>query len=243
MERVRAKIVLIPAVAIATCLIAAAATFGQRPDTLLPSEVQVTFASQPAPIPVPSEGRIPVSLRLATGIAFADGSHPPPATELRFAFDRQFRLGLGDVPTCSGGIRSQVRNGESPCPEAEIASGRSKWDVAFPGQGPVQVEGRTVAYKIPRGKIAFHVFLSAPVTADIVTTAELSRAPEGSRYGLLATAYVPKIAGGSGSLVYMGMRFRKGLFSAACPQRQLQSGLATRFADGTLVSTTSLTVC
>ena len=239
----RAKAVLALAVAVATCLVAAATASGQRPETPLPPDIDVTYDSQPAPIPVPSEERIPISLRLSTSIEMEDGSHPPPVRELRFAFDRQYRLDLGDVPTCPPGIRSQSRTGESPCPEAEIASGRSKWDVAFPGQEALQVEGRTVAYKIPRGKIAIHVFLPAPVTADVVTTVELSRAHKGSRFGLLATASLPKVAGGNGSLLYLGLRFDKGLFSVACPQRNLQSSLAAGFVDGTRVSVGSLTPC
>jgi hypothetical protein len=243
MGKVRFKVLLATAAAVAASLALAAGSFGRRPDISPPPAVRLTLASQPAPIPVPSEGRIPVSLRLATSIAMDDGSHPPAARRLQFAFDRQLRLALGDVPTCSGGIRSQIRDGESPCPKAEIASGRSRWEVAFPGQEPVQVEGRTVAYKIPRGKIAFHVFLPAPVTADVVATADLSRAPKGSRYGIQATAYVPMVAGGSGSLVYMGLRFRKGLFSAACPQGSLQSGLVAGFADGTRTSVASLVTC
>jgi hypothetical protein len=243
MGKVRAKVLLTLAVAIATCLVGAGATFGQRGIDLLPPQVKLTYASQPAPIPVPAEGRIPVSLRLATSIEMNDGSHPPPARELRFEFDRQFRLNLRGVPTCSGGIRSHGRTGASPCPEAEIASGRSRWDVAFPGQQPVQVEGRTVAYKIPRGEIALHVYLSAPVAADIVTTVKLSRAPEGSRYGLVATASVPKVAGGSGSLIDLRLRFRRGLFSLACPQRRFQSQLTSFFADGTRASLATLITC
>lgn len=242
MGDLRAKTVLAFAAAVATCLVAATAVFGQRAETPLPPGIDITYDSQPAPIPVPSEGRIPISLRLATSIEMGDGSHPPATRELRFAFDRQYRLDLGDVPTCPPAVRSQGR-GESPCPAAEIASGRSSWDVAFPGQEPMQVEGRTVAYKIPRGKIAIHVFLPAPVTADVVTLVELSRAPKGSRYGLLATATLPKVAGGSGSLLYLGLRFDKGLFSVACPQRNLQSSLAAGFADGTRVTVGALTTC
>lgn len=243
MKKIRVKMILTFVFAISTSLILAAATFGQRADDLLPPEIQMAFASQPAPIPVPSEGRVPASLRLATSIEMEDGSHPPPATELRFALDRQFRLALADVPTCPSGVRSQSRTGESPCPESRVASGRSKWDVAFPEREPIQVEGRTVVYKVDSRKLAFRTFLPAPVTAEIATLVELSRAPKGSRYGLLATASLPKVAGGHGSLVDLGLRFRKGLFSVACPQRKLQSRLAIRFADGTLVSATSATAC
>lgn len=244
MGRFRAKLALTLAVVVAAGLVFVGATFGHRPDNQPPPEIKVSFDAQPAPIPVPTEGRIPVSLRLATSIASEDGSHPPPATELRFAFDRQFRLALGSVSTCpSSGIRSQSRTGEVACPEAKIASGWSRWDVAFPGQEPLQVSGRLTAYKIDARKLAIHTFLAAPVTADVVTTAELSRAPKGSRYGLRVTAVIPKVAGGNGSLINMRLRLRKGLFSLACPQRRFQSGLDSRFADGTRVSVASLSAC
>lgn len=243
MGKVRAKVLLTLAAAIAASLVLVSTTFGQRGIDLFPPQVKLTYASRPAPIPVPAEGRIPVSLRLATSIEMDDGSHPPPLRELRFEFDRQFRLDLGDVPTCPSGIRSQSRTGEDPCPEARIAFGRSKWDVAFPGQEPVQVEGRTTAYKIDSRRVALHVFLPAPVTADVVATAEVSRAPKGNLYGLLIAASVPKVAGGYGSLVDLRLRFRKGLFSLACPQRRFQSKLTGSFVDGTRTSVATLVTC
>jgi hypothetical protein len=243
MKRVRAKAVLTLALAIATSLVAAAASLGNRADDLFPPAALMRFSATPAPIPVPSEGRIPVSLRLATSIEIEGGSHQPPAKELRFEFDHGFQLALADVPTCPSGVRSQSRTGESPCPEARVASGRSRWDVAFPGQEPVQVAGRTTAYKIAPRKLVFHVFLEAPVTADVFTTVELSRAPRGDRYGLRATATIPKVAGGYGSLVDLRLRFRKGLFSLACPQRKVQSRLTADFVDGTRLIAAHFITC
>lgn len=243
MEKGGTKATLTVALAIAATLLAAVAAFGRGPEILLPPPLKVTYDAQPAPIPVPSEGRIPVSLRLAAAIEMEDGSHPPAAKELQFEFNRQFRLDLGDVPTCPAGVRSQSRTGKDPCPEARVAFGHSEFDVAFPGQEPVRVGGRTVAYKIDSRKLAIHTFLAAPVTADVVTVTELSRVPNGSVYGLRATANVPTVAGGHGSLVSMGLRFRKGLFSLSCPKRRYQSRLITRFADGTLSQVAVFRTC
>ncbi|HWJ42982.1 MAG TPA: hypothetical protein VNR67_06085, partial [Solirubrobacterales bacterium] len=162
MERVSGKVLLALAAALATCLIATAATFAQRADAPLPPNVQMSFAAQPAPIPVPSEGRMPVSLRLAASISLEDGSHPPAASRLRFDLDRRFRLDLGDVPACPSGIRSQGRTGRDPCPEARIASGRSGWEVLFPGQEPIRAEGPTTAYKIARDRMAIRAFVTGP---------------------------------------------------------------------------------
>jgi hypothetical protein len=62
-------------------------------------------------------------------------------------------------------------------------------------------------------------------------------------YGLSAAASIPKLAGGSGSLTYLGLRFRKGLFSAACPKRHLQFGVADSFADGTSAAGGLIVTC
>lgn len=62
-------------------------------------------------------------------------------------------------------------------------------------------------------------------------------------YGFRASVPIPKIAGGYGSLVQLGLRFRKGLFSVACPQGRLQSRVTDSFADGSVVGGTVITTC
>jgi hypothetical protein len=74
--------------------------------------------------------------------------------------------------------------------------------------------------------------LPAPVTGMLRFPMTVDRGAPGI-YGLSATASIPKVAGGSGSLTYLGLRFRKGLFSVACPKRRLQSQVTDTFADGT----------
>jgi len=84
--------------------------------------------------------------------------------------------------------------------------------------------------------------LGAPVEGEIVIPVKLSRA-RGSIYGLRLTASIPKVAGGSGSLVYLGLRFRMGVFSMACTEGRIQSGLRQTFADGAQLSGALLSAC
>ena len=242
MERFRAKVALALAAAFATGLIAAVASFGQGPSIPLPPDIRMTLSAEPAPIPVPSEGRIPVSLRLATSISTDAGSHPAPATRILFEFDRQFQLTLAGLPNCSQAAFGP-RTARSPCEEVRFASGRSIWEVAFPGQEPTQVEGRTIAYKIGPRRMAFRVFLPAPVTAEVLIPVAVKKAPTGSVYGLGATAVIPKVAGGYGSLLRLGLRFRKGVFSLACPKRRFQASATATLVDGTRLSMATVTTC
>ena len=56
-------------------------------------------------------------------------------------------------------------------------------------------------------------------------------------------ATVPKIANGYGTLTELKFRFRKGIFSAACPTGMLQTRGASRFVDGQALLVTSVQAC
>lgn len=203
-------------------------------------KVRTTFSATPSPIPVPSEGRVPVSLRLTDTISTDDGPHPPAATEVRFDLDRQLQFDMADVPTCRP--TSRVPRDQTPCDQGRLASGRIQVEVEFPEQQPVRILGDATVYKTgPRAMTVF-TFLSAPVTGRLLIPMTVSRKSAGI-YGFSITASIPKIAGGSGSLTYLGLRFRKGLFSAACPKGRLQFGLRNTFIDGEVSAGALLTNC
>lgn len=202
-----------------------------------------TFRATPSPMPTPSEGRIPVSLRLAGSIWTDDGSHPPAADELRFSFDRQLRLDLSGVPRCPWApAQSYPAFDWNSCEPATVAGGRIKWEVAFPEQEAFRTGGEATAYRGRQNKLLIRTYVPAPVSGEVVIPVKLSPIGEG-RYGFKATASVPELAGGAGSLVYLGLRFRKGLFSAACPDGRLQSGVTVFFVDGSVAGGSVITTC
>jgi hypothetical protein len=218
---------------LAACLVAALVGAGPSlADGLIdvgPPNLHTGLVATPAPIPAPFEGRMPVSLRLANSIWTDDGSHPSAATEVRFDLDKQLQFEMADIPICKP--TSRIPRGQTPCDEGKVASGRMQVEVQFPEQQPIRVLGDATAYKTgPRSMMIF-AFLPAPVTAMLLVPVTVSRGGSGI-YGFEATASIPKVAGGSGSLTYLGLRFRKGLFSAACPKRRLQSRVTNTFADG-----------
>ncbi|HEX6781016.1 MAG TPA: hypothetical protein VF125_03190 [Solirubrobacterales bacterium] len=220
----------------------ATAAHSQRRDDLVP-DVGSRFWIQPAPIPAPSEGRIPVSLRLVDSIWTEGGPASPTATEVRFDFDAHFGLDLSGEPRCPTGIHFDIRTPESPCEKMKFATGKMRFVVAFPDSEPLTVTGRVIAFKTNERTMRIRAYFPAPITGEVLIPVRLARAPGGSIYGLTATASIPRVAGGYGSLVYLGLRFRKGLFSAACPEGRLQSRGTTTFTDGSKVSIGALTTC
>jgi hypothetical protein len=191
-----------------------------------------TVSASPSPIPVPAEGRIPVSLRLADSIWTDDGSHPSAATAVRVEFDKSFHLDLSRVPRCLWTpTQSYATFDWGSCKPAIVAGGRLKWEVAFPEQEAFRTGGEAIAYRGKRNKLLIRTYVPAPISGEVVIPVELSQMNDG-RYGLIAAASIPKLAAGYGSLTYLGLRFRKGLFSAACPKRRLQFGVTDTFTDG-----------
>lgn len=185
---------------------------------------------------------MPVSLGLADTVATSDGSHPPATTALRFELDRAFRFDMKDVATCSPLQGRQAERGREPCTVGELAGGRLEAEVQFPEQGPVRVSGEATAYKTGPRKMLIAAFLGAPVTGSLLIPVKVGEAP-GSRYGVKLTAAVPKLAGGSGSLIYLGLRFRKGVFSLACHEQGFQAQVRSTLTDGTELASVVLTRC
>jgi hypothetical protein len=232
---------------LAVCLPAALAGAGpssaERLIDIGPPVLHIGVVATPAPIPAPSEGRIPVSLRLADSIGTDDGSHPSAATEVRFELDKQLRLDLSGVPRCPWApTQSYPAFDWSSCEPATVGSGRIKWEVAFPEREAFRTGGDTTVYRGNRNKLLIRTYLPAPVSGEVVIPVGLSP-PSEDRYGLSATASIPKVAGGAGALTYLGLRFRKGLFSAACPKRRLRSRVTDDFTDGTRLFGSPFVTC
>lgn len=122
------------------------------------------------------------------------------------------------------------------------SSARIQVEVEFPEQQPVRVLGYATVYKTGPRAMTIFTYLSAPVTGRMLIPMTVAPKATGI-YGLRVAASISKIAGGSGSLTYLGLRFRKGLFSAACPKGRLQFGLWNAFSDGEVSAGALLTNC
>lgn len=193
--------------------------------------VQATFSARPTPVPPPSQGRVPVSLRLSDEISTTDGTHPPAVKSILMDLDGQYGLDLSKVKRCPPELQYDNRQVGDPCEGVKFGVGKLTVEVAFPETQPISVAGRAIAFKQIPGKITIRAFLSAPVTGTIAIPFAVGKNAPG-RYGIKLTGTVPKIAGGSGSITDLNMRFRKGVFSAACPSGRLQSAVTNAFADG-----------
>lgn len=199
-------------------------------------ESRLDFEIKPSKLPrsEPAQVWTEIATRYRTG----DGSHLPAAKALRFGFDRHLELDLKGVPGCKlPTLQPRLSPGEieSICRESIVGRGEISVEVEFPDQPKTVVDGRMVLVRVTDSStgidLVAHTFLSAPVTAEVVTTVDVRRANKG-RIGWEAEFSIPKIAGAYGSLTEYTVRFGKRLLSATCVDERLELRAVTVFANG-----------
>ena len=214
---------------------------GCQPQPGLPGAISNSRCrtSNPSPAPLRRRSRRLRRDESPSACASPTRSRPTTAPILR----RQRRSGSSSIGSCTSispafrgahgcRLRAIPDSTGGAAEPAIVAGGRIKWEIALPEQEAFRTGAEATVYRGSRNKLLIRTYVPAPIDGEVVIPVALSPVSEG-RYGLGATATIPKLAGGSGSLTYLGLRFRKGLFSAACPKRRLQSHVIDIFADGT----------
>lgn len=208
---------------------------------------EVLSKTKPTPIAFFAEGKIKT----------IDGTHPPALKEFLVETDRNGALNVRGYPTCTSGVL-QARNtkqAEEACPDAIIGSGRATAAIAFPEQGDVLASSKIIVFNGGEAggvvTLYIHAYITVPIPAAIVTTVKVKKIHNG-RYGLLSTGTIPKIAGGSGSVISFNLKIDKkytykgqkiSVLTAKCPDGKLQARGTGVFADGTRVSAEVVRSC
>lgn len=226
--------------ALAIALIGGGISTAGAISTLLPVE-HLEMEGRFTPARISATHRTPVALEISETLSTEDGSHLKPLREVTIEFDRHLDLDLGDVPTCHFSTMQDVPTDWEKCSRARIGGGTVKWEVEFPEEEPFQTGGRALLYKTGPQAMVLRSWVDLSSLQEVRVPIELGKA-EGI-YALEATASIPKLAGGSGSLTHLRLRFRKGLFSATCPRGHLQIAALDRFVDGTLFKGSLFRTC
>ena len=199
----------------------------------------------------------PIAFTAEGKIKTLDGTHPPALKEVLVEADKNTAVTTKGYPTCkSGQLQSQdTSHAEAICKSAIIGKGTTNVEIAFPESKVVPVSSKLLVFNGGEsGGVTtyyIHAYITVPVPAAIVTTVKIKRIHHG-RYGLLATASIPKIAGGSGSVTSFSLKIDKkftykgkqvSVLSAKCPDGKLQAHATAVFADGTRSSTEFIRPC
>jgi len=210
-------------------------------DGLVPVEKFVA-TGEVTPKRIPSRQQTPVTVAVSSSLSTEDGSHPKPQKEVEIDFDRHLHFDFGDVPRCRFSRTVDVPPDWQQCDQARIGGGTAKWEVALPEEEPFRTGGRAILYKTGPQTMVLRSWVNLSFRTEVWIPLRLGEAPEG-RYRHRAIAEIPTLAGGSGSLTRLSLRFREGLFSATCPRGRLQLSVAARFVDGMLLKGTVIRPC
>lgn len=210
-----------------------------------------------SPKALPKNTLAPIALTAEGKISTLDGTHPPALKEALVETDKNGAIQVKGFPTCkSGQLQSQdSSHAEAICKDALIGKGTTGVEIAFKESKVVPVSSKLLIFNGGEsgGVVTYyiHAYITVPVPAAIVTTVKIKKIHHG-RYGLLATATVPKIAGGAGSVTSFSLKIDKkftykgkkvSVISAKCPDGKLQAHATAVFADGTRASAEIIRSC
>jgi hypothetical protein len=239
------------AAAIAVVVLAGLTVVGSvvaKPEKVIVGNLEVEYDGGFSPQALPKNKLTPISFFLWSKIRTVDDKHPPALKEFKLKGDKNVVVDVKGVPTCTSGrlVSQTTSSARKACPQAIVGSGKTDVEVQFPEQPPILVHSELLAFnggfKGGVTTLYIHAYLTAPVTAALVTTVKIKKVKKG-RYGTESIATIPKIAGGSGSVIYFKLKFDKGILFAKCPDGRLQANGTAVFADTTTASATVVRPC
>ena len=228
-----------------------------KPVTVRAGNLELTFTGGFSPKALPKTTLAPIALTAEGQIKTVDGSHPPALKEFLVETDKNGAVFVKGYPTCkSGQLQAQdTTQAMKVCKSALIGEGKTDIEIAFEESAPVPVHSKLLVFNGgEKGGVTtfyIHAYITVPVPAAVVTTVKIKKIHNG-RYGLLATATIPKIAGGSGSVTSLALTINKkytykgkqvSVLQAKCPDGKLQAHGTAIFADGTKASAEIVRTC
>jgi hypothetical protein len=211
-----------------------------RAETIQSGDVRVSFDAGFTPKALPRERPAPITVDFEGRISTTDETHPPALKQLRVELNSAGQIETQGLPQCPTRLLQATSSALAleRCGRALVGKG------TFVAQLPVErnllVGGRALVFNGTvdgRPGMLIHIYVSDPVLLTLVIPIEISR-HEG-KFGTVLTTTVPKLAGGSASIVQLrlkiGRRFnvggeRRSYLSAACAAPEGFPGAVFAFA-------------
>lgn len=227
------------------------------PIKVIAGNLELTANGSFSPTKLPRKKLAPITLRVNGKIRTLDGSHPPAVKEVVIETDKNGAINAKGLAKCTSG-KLQAQDTEAArkiCKKAIVGTGKTNVRVEFPESNPFVAKSTLLAFNggVKRGKttVFLHAYLSAPVSAAVVTKVMVSKIRKG-RYGLRSVAKVPKIAGGYGSPISFSLKIgrtfsykgkKRSYLLAKCPDGHLNAKGVGRFVDGTRLAGSLVRAC
>jgi hypothetical protein len=210
-------------------------------------EIRLTLNADFQPLNLPKTSFAPVRFEGYIDVARPGGGAPPALTQVILDFDRDGRLDVAGLPTCSTEEVAQLSTEEarSICKGAIVGTGKLEALVSLPG-GPVPTRSRLTLFNGPRQEdhptVVVHTRIDVPVTQTYAFVVPIEKRRGEFRYR--ATVDLPELAGGLGAITHLdvkiGRRYTAGgvkrsYVAARCSDHILRSHGIFTFADGLVI--------
>jgi hypothetical protein len=198
-----------------------------------------------SPSVLPQHEFAPASFSARGQIGTVDGSHPPALREAVLYLDKGFEADAYGLPACRAGQLEArtTKTARQTCPDAIVGSGTGTAEIAFPEQSPILTSSPLTLFNggVKGGitTVYAHAYTTVPTPTAIISTMKF-RTVKAGRYGVRGDLTLPKIAGGSGSVVafdfkverlYRYRGFRKSYSLAQCRDGRLDVKSTVLFRD------------
>ena len=241
---------VLPVAVIALAVVAAGQAFAEKATVVRAGNLELRMNGGVSPEKLPKKKLAPITLRASGSLATLDGSHPPATKSVTIDFDKQGAINARGLAVCRSG-QLQSRNtaaAKKACPKAIVGGGSTVVQVAFPEQRPFRARGPLVIFNggVRKGvtKMYIHAYVNVPTPTAIVTVVKVKKIRKGP-YGTRAIARIPKIAGGSGSLIRFNLKIhrtfkhkgkRQSYLLARCGNGRLRAHAVMKTGDGNRIS-------
>ena len=230
---------------------------GNKPVTVTVGNLKLTAGGGFSPTVLPKNTKAPIALTAEGKIQTVDGSHPPAVKEVLIETDKNGTISTKGYPTCrSGQLQAQdSSHAEAICKPALIGKGTTNVEIEFAESKPVPVSSKLLVFNGGESggvvTLLIHAYITVPTPAAIVTTVKIKKIHHGP-FGLLSTAKIPTIAGGSGSVTAFSLKIDKkytykgkkvSVLNLSCPTGKVPVHVLAKFSDGTTASTEFIRTC
>jgi hypothetical protein len=200
------------------------------------------------PQALPRKKYAPISFQGNADIASTDGGPPPKLLRARLDFDRDGRLSTRGLPVCAPNRidNAAPKAARRICAKALVGTGEVAAAMDLPGLSGFRVRSPLSVFNGPRvgghPSVVGHAWTTVPEREVFVTVIPIEK--HSGPYSYTATAEIPEIADGAGTLTHLdariGRRYRAGgsrrsYVSARCSDGVMETRGRLDFDDGTVI--------
>jgi len=223
---------------------------GPKPTVVRAGNMVLEINGDITPKVLPKRELAPMGFWGSGKLSMVDGTHPPALESASFDADKDVFVSVKGLPSCRVDQLEarETKRAEAACGGAILGRGSATVEVAFPEQRPFDSTGPLVLFNGGERNgvltVLAHAYVNVPAPTAVVATVEVSRVDKGA-FGLHVDVDVPRIAGGSGSVVaarfsvrrvYTYKGERRSVIAGRCPDGRILGRGTFDYSDDTRLS-------